>query len=1184
MTAFNGRPAADYLSDSDTVVVARTSGHGKDELFIAIAAQGMVTAFNGHVDLGTGIRTSLAQIVAEELDVPFDQVCMVLGGTSATPNQGATIASETIQVTASPLRFAAATARAYLIGLAAKRLGMAPDELTALDGVVRPKGGGNLFVSYGDLIAGDAVRLELDLQVPLKAVSEYRIVGKSQPRVDIPEKATGTWTFVHDVRLPGMLHGRVVRPPYAGFDAGAHVGTSFIALDDASVADVPGLVAVVAIGDFVGVVATREENAILAMQQLNVTWKAPPDVPDLNAPEAALRGNPSTPRQLANRGDVDLALAGTSVAMDRTYVWPYQMHGSIGPSCAVAQWQEGGLTVWSGTQNPFPMRADLAKLLDMAEDQIVVERLEAAGCYGRNCADDVTADAALLSRAVRQPVRVQLTREQEHAWEPKGAAQVIDVRGGLDLEGGPTAYDFETRYPSNLAPTLALILTGKVSPVADVTQMGDRTAIPPYAYGNLRVTVHDMPPIARASWFRGVSAMPNSFGHESFIDELATAAGVDPIEYRLRYLGDPRAIDLVRAVAERAKWVPHTGPGTHGREGDILYGRGFAYAVYVHGKFPGTAAAWAAWVADVAVNKVTGEIALTRVVCGQDTGQVINPDGVTHQIHGNILQSTSRVLKEQVTFSSTAVTSKEWGAYPLLTFPEVPDIDVLLIERPDEPPLGAGESASVPSAAAIANAVFDATGVRFRELPLTPERVRAALNPLQAPGPAPTSPIRGWRNWRLPFAAIAGAAGVIVTGMPWRPAIAPIERPGLQVFSSATIALGRLAAAAGACNVCHVGFDGTAFAGGRPLDTPFGKVYATNITPDPVAGIGSWSYPAFERAMRAGVSRDGHHLYPAHPYTSFAKVGEPEMQALYAYLMVQPAVPRNTPETKLSFPFNFRPLMAGWNALFLSSSLPATTLAHSAEWKRGADLVEGLGHCSACHSSRNALGVEKTGRAHLAGGIADGWEAPSLTADGFAPVAWSEDAFYEYLRTGRSAQHGVAAGPMAHVVDSMSALPDSDIRAMAIYLASLNAAAVSPAEASAISSRVLAATAANAKSAELAEPLGGRIFAGACASCHSESGALTSLALNTNLHSDRPDNAIQAILHGVDAANTRAAAGHAQTTTDAETAMPSFRDALDDRSLAELVRFLRARYSPGKAPWTGVDEAIARLRPIAQHF
>ncbi len=271
----------------------------------------------------------------------------------------------------------------------------------------------------------------------------------------------------------------------------------------------------------------------------------------------------------------------------------------------------------------------------------MVERLEAAGCYGRNCADDVTADAALLSRAVGAPVRVQLTREQEHGWEPKGAGQVIDVRGGLDREGGPIGYDFETRYPSNLAPTLALVLTGKLPPVPDVVEMGDRTAIPPYAFGNLRVSVHDMPPLARASWFRGVSAMPNSFAHESFMDELSAAAGVDPIEYRLRYLTDPRAIDLVHAVRDRARWAPRTRWGTAGGEGDLLYGRGFAYALYVHGKFPGTPAAWSAWVADVAVNRRTGEIVVTKVTVGQDSGLMINPEGVKHQIHGNVISRSA---------------------------------------------------------------------------------------------------------------------------------------------------------------------------------------------------------------------------------------------------------------------------------------------------------------------------------------------------------------------------------------------------------------------------------------------------------------------------------------------------------------------------------------------------------------
>src|SRR6266566_3350509 len=508
---------------------AASGGKGAFETFVKITADGSVTAFNGHVDLGTGIRTALGQIVAEELDVSFARVVVVLGDTSRVPNQGATIASETIQITAVPLRNAAAQARHFLAARAAERLELAVEELAIEDGLVR--GRDNRGISYGELIAGENIRLELADNVQVKAVDAYAIVGQSIPRVDLPAKATGELVYVHDVRLPGMLHGRVVRPPYAGVDAGAFVGTSLIAVDEASVRDIPGLVAVVRIGDFVGVVATREENAIKAAAQLKVTWKPTPTLPDLKDIETALRANPSTPRTLIDKGDVDAAIAAAAKPMARTYVWPYQMHGSIGPSCAVADYQDGAVHVWSGTQNPHILRIDLALLIERPEAEIDVIRMEAAGCYGRNCADDVTADALLLSRAVGRPVRVQLTREQEHAWEPKGTAQLLTVNGGLNADGSVAGYDFATRYPSNGAPTLALLLTGTIPHAPDVFEMGDRTAIPPYDYENMRVVAHDMPPIVRASWFRGVSALPNTFAHESYIDELAAEAGVDPIEY-----------------------------------------------------------------------------------------------------------------------------------------------------------------------------------------------------------------------------------------------------------------------------------------------------------------------------------------------------------------------------------------------------------------------------------------------------------------------------------------------------------------------------------------------------------------------------------------------------------------------------------------------------------------------------
>ncbi|HVX74494.1 MAG TPA: molybdopterin cofactor-binding domain-containing protein [Bradyrhizobium sp.] len=1171
-----------------SLAVTRPAGNvdGALETFIKITADGSVTAFNGHVDLGTGIRTALGQIVAEELDVSFARVVVVLGDTSSVPNQGATIASETIQVSAIPLRKAAAQARHFLIARAARQLELPIEQLSIEDGLIRGKD--NRSVSYGELIADETICLELADEVPVKAVSAYTIVGQPVPRVDLPAKATGELVYVHDMRVPGMLHGRVVRPPYAGVDAGPFVGTSLIAVDEGSVRNIPGLIAVVRIGDFVGVVAEREENAIRAAAQLKVTWKPTPTLPDLKDIETALRANPSAPRTLVDKGDVDTAIAGAAKPMHRTYVWPYQMHGSIGPSCAVADYQESHSRVWSGTQNPHVLRADLALLIERTEAEIEVIRMEAAGCYGRNCADDVSADALLLSRAVGRPVRVQLTREQEHAWEPKGTGQLMDVKGGLNADGGVAGYDFATRYPSNGAPTLALLLTGRISPAPAVFEMGDRTAIPPYDYDHLRVVAHDMPPIVRASWLRGVSALPNTFAHESYIDELASEAKVDPIEYRLRYLKDPRAVDLVKAVAERGGWTPRPVRQEPVAEGDIVRGRGFAYALYVHSKFPGFGAAWSAWIADVAVNRATGEVNVTRVVAGQDSGLMINPDGVRHQIHGNVVQSTSRALMEEVSFDRKAVTSREWGAYPIITFPDLPKIDVLMLPRPDQPPLGVGESASVPSAAAIANAIFDATGVRFREPPFTPERILRGLRGEEQAPPAatlacPVKPIPSTDKWRNPFAGraslfgglaavCAAVIGIGAAALPWR-AIAPIARPDPSVYSAETIARGQQLAALGDCAVCHTQTGGIVNAGGRPLETPFGIIYSTNITPDVETGIGAWSYPAFERAMREGIHRDGRHLYPAFPYTHFAKATDADLQALYAFLMAQTPVRSEAPKTTLKFPFNLRPLIAGWNALFHQANAYQPDPTKSETWNRGAYLVEGLGHCAACHSPRNALGAEKAG-AYLAGGFAEGWEAPALTSLSQAPIPWSEDELFAYLRTGESRFHGVAAGPMAPVVKELAALPDQDIRAIAVYLASFNDTAMDRPARDALAVRLEAAT--NTRSVAPAS-FGARLYLGACAVCHEVGGAplfgsRPSLALNSNLHSTLPDNLIQIILHGV-SAPASSNLGY----------MPGFKDSLTDEHMAELVSYLRRQFAPDKPEWTDLPAAIERVKQGTAH-
>lgn len=1318
------------------------------ELLIAVWDDGSVNALHGHVDLGTGLATAIAQIAADELDVKLAEVRAVLGHTASAPNQGLTIASASIQVYAVPLRAAAALARSWLIERAAQVLGLPADALEVTAGVVHQRGhaghdggvagagssdgdgedagvaeggrtGGigatssphrrNLGpadtsapddaasprVSYAELLRDAQIELKLPADVStvrVKTPAEHRIVGRSAPRVDIPAKATGGAVFVHDVRLPGMLHGRVVRPPYAGVDAGAFVGHTLEAVDESSIAHIPGIRAVVVIGDFVGIVAEREEHAEAAMRALQVRWKSWPGMRALGDLEQALRTNPATRRVLLERGDVAAANRTAAQPMPRTYVWPYQLHASIGPSCAVAQWHglapagassdstpgsaapadasagateasasgawagagaagraqahvsQPALTVWAGTQNPHVLRADLARLVGVADIAVDVIRMEASGCYGRNSADDVAADAALLARATGAPVRVQLSREQEHLWEPKGAAQLMQIDGGLSADGTVAAYDFQTSYPSNGAPTLALLLTGTVAPDATAYEMGDRTAVPPYAYENLRVAANDMAPILRASWLRGVSALPNTFAHESYVDELASAAGADPVEFRLRHLPDARAAELVRATAARAGWMAHTRPQQQPSSGDVLKGQGFAYARYVHSKFPGYGAAWSAWVADVEVNRVSGEVHVSRVVVGHDAGLMINPDGVRHQVQGNVLQTTSRALNERVrTDADTSLpAAREWGAYPILSFREVPVVEVMTMPRPGEPPLGVGESSSVPGTAAIANAIFDATGVRFRAPPFTPEVVRAALNPnaqaaqdgagasgspdaaansaaaasaqarqaAQPPLPRSRRLAAGARwprrrsLWARGVALAAGLIGVGAALLGWRPAIAPVAVNSANVYSLEAIERGRQLAALGACAVCHTAPGGVTNAGGRALATPFGDVYSTNLTPDAATGIGAWSFSAFQRAMREGVSRDGHHLYPAFPYTSFTHASDDDLNALYAYLMAQPAVSQAVSETRLAFPFNLRPLMALWNALYLEpgTAQPGTPPAPvsvagatTALWARGAYLVNGMGHCGACHTPRDAFGAEKLGTAYLGGAMVDGWEAPPLTALSHAPLPWTEDALFRYLRFGFDPAHGSASGPMAPVVRELAQVDDADLRAMAHYLASFNApqqaenggrASERPdGDAQAVGEhggnaahavpQLVQALRQDAMRREATLPPGAaqRLFNGACGACHHAGdgpqllGLNLPLALNTQLHSTRPDNVIRVILEGI------------REPASAEIGfMPAYRDALDDAQVAQLVAYMRQRFAPGQPAWPDLEAASARIR------
>ncbi|CAN5673156.1 molybdopterin-dependent oxidoreductase [soil metagenome] len=1210
-----------------------------DEVLLAVWDDGSATGLNGHVDLGTGLQTALAQIVAEELDLGMPCVRIMLGDTARVPNQGGTIASASIQNHSRPLRLAAAQARAWLTARAAEKLDVPVDALSVRDGVIFVADAPERSIAFGDLVAGQRTLLQLAHHAELKHPDDYRIVGTSQARVDIPSKLAGELVFVHDMRVPGMLHGRVVRPPYAGADHGDFIGNTLASVDEASIAHIPGIRAVAVIRDFVGIVAEREEHAEQALRELRVTWKPWPGMPDLGDVAQAIRDNPSTQRLLVDEGDVDgalAALAASGRSMKRTYVWPYQMHASIGPSCALAEWHGDAkatddarivLRVWAGSQSPHVLRDDLAKLMGVSDVQVDVVRMEAAGCYGRNGADDVAADAALLARAVGAPVRVQLTREQEHAWEPMGAAQLMEIDGGLLADGGVAAYDFETSYPSNGSPTLALLLTRTIEPVAHAYEMGDRTARPPYSYDNLRVKVNDMAPIVRASWLRGVSALPSSFAHESYIDELATAAGVDPVQFRLRHLHDPRAVELVQATAQKAGWRMRTGPqenadGGLGEGGDILFGQGFAYARYVHSKWPGFGAAWAAWVADVEVNRKTGEVHVRRVVVGHDAGLTINPAGVEHQVHGNVIQTTSRALMEEVRFApqqhpsqqtpqhgselrvgerlpgvlpSGVVASREWGTYPILNFRQVPVIEVMQMARPGEPPLGAGESSSVPGTAAIANAIFDATGVRFRSPPFTPEVIRAGLgNSLPPPPgegrgggmepaqtgrrmpPSQPSPGGGRSNtksiWAMGSALVIGGIGVIAGLLGWRSVIAPVSFSA-PVYSASTIERGRVLAALGDCAVCHTAAGGAPNAGGRAMETPFGTLYTTNLTPDADTGLGQWSFSAFQRAMREGVSRDGHHLYPAFPYTAFAKTSDDDLQSLYAYFMSLPAVRAETPPAELKFPFSIRPLMAGWNALFHDATPYQPVATQSAEWNRGAYLVNGLGHCGACHTPRNALGAEQGGSALFSGAIADGWEAPALTSLSKAAVPWDADELYRYLRQGHTLRHGIAGGPMAEVVRELGVVSDDDVRAMASYLASFNEATSTVPEAHAATATRAIETAASGRGQLLGSSQ--RMFDSACAACHHDGdgptllGVNTPLALNSNLTSARPDNLLRTILDGV-----------REPATKDIGFMPAFRDALDDAQVAQLAGYMRARFAPQEPAWNDLPAQVARVRAL----
>jgi CO/xanthine dehydrogenase Mo-binding subunit len=687
--------------------------------WIRIDADGGITVFTGKAELGQGAKTALQQIAAEQLDVPFESLKVVTADTSLTANEGYTSGSQSMQNSGTAILNAAAQVREILLAEAARRLDLREENLRTENGAVVAPDGRRL--AYGDLVGADMLHVQAQPKSTLKDPSTFKVMGQPIPRVDIPAKVTGGAAYVQDMRLPGMVHARVVRPPsYAA---------QLNECDTSAVEKLPGVVKVVRDGNFLAVVAAKEFQAIKAMAALSAAakWKETATLPKQDELPRVLTSLPSQDTTIFQQNNPSATGAKT---IEATYTRPYQAHGSIGPSCAVAQFTDGAMTVWTHTQGVYPDRQGIAEMLRMPPASVRCIHVEGSGCYGHNGADDAAADAALIARALPgAPVRLQWTREQEHAWEPFGPAMVTRLKASLDGQGTISDWNFEvwsnthSMRPGGAGSMLAAqhmaqpFAPPAPKPLPLPEGGGDRNAIPIYKFPNAKVVHHFIPAMPlRISAMRALGAYHNIFSIESFMDELARAAGADPVEFRLKHLDDPRGRDVINKAAQEFGW-------RKGQKAPQDRGFGFAFARYKN------LAAYCAIATEVEVNRETGRPRLVRAVAAVDSGQVVNPDGLINQIEGAIVQSMSWTLYESVSFDDTRITSIDWQTYPILRFNAVPDsVEVHIINRPGQPFLGSGETGQGPAAASIANAIADATGKRLRNLPLTRKRIKDAID------------------------------------------------------------------------------------------------------------------------------------------------------------------------------------------------------------------------------------------------------------------------------------------------------------------------------------------------------------------------------------------------------------------------------------------------------------------------
>jgi nicotinate dehydrogenase subunit B len=684
--------------------------------WINFAAEGKVLVSPGKVEIGQGIVTALAQIAADELDVDIARVQMVRASTSASPNEGVTSGSLSVQHSGRAIRFACAEIRQLFLETAAERLGVSPEALAVDDGVI--SGPGNISTSYWELANEISLDRDATAAAPPKSSAQRTLAGQSLGRLDIPDKVFGRPRFIHDSPLPGMLHGRILRPELSQ--------AKLVELNEDRARRVGGLVAIVRDGNFTGVICETEPGAEAALAALRkgATWAPGETLPDEEDIAEWLKHQPVQSSVIASKQATSPAVKARTVK--RQYHRPYIAHGSIAPSCAMAQWDGDVVRIWTHSQGVYLLRSDLSMVFKMPRENIIVEHMEGAGCYGHNGADDVALDAALLAKAVPgRPVRVQWSRADEMSHAPFGAAMTVEVEADLDADGeiigwrhsiwgnGHTARPGRADQPALLAATeLATPFPRAISvdPPAAVGGGSDRNSVPLYDFPSWHVECHRLTTMPiRTSALRTLGAQGNVFAIESFLDELAFERGEDPVAFRLRHLSDPRSKAVIEAAARRANWKPAKEDGTG-------YGIGFS-------RYKNTGAYCAA-VAEVEVGE---DIRVKRLTLAVDVGEAINPDGVVNQIEGGAIQATSWVLKERVRFDATRITSNSWTDYPILRFSEVPDVDVEIISRPEVDSVGAGEAAHGPVTAAIANAVFDALGVRLRDLPITRDRLIAAM-------------------------------------------------------------------------------------------------------------------------------------------------------------------------------------------------------------------------------------------------------------------------------------------------------------------------------------------------------------------------------------------------------------------------------------------------------------------------